>query len=144
MDWANVTVDTRTKTVTVPKVVIVQEEEHVEVPYVDISMPDKETVERTIMVEAQVANMMHNLNIMSVYAKDDELIVIANLESTDQNLEDRVVRVSDQLILNVPDDLDIEKYIVGERPTGEYNDQYEYIQSIDELDLNEAQQIYSS
>jgi hypothetical protein len=144
VDWANVTVDTRTKTVTVPKVVIVQEEEHVEVPYVDISMPDKETVERTIMVEAQVANMMHNLNIMSVYAKDDELIVIANLESTDQNLEDRVVRVSDQLILNVPDDLDIEKYIVGERPTGEYNDQYEYIQSIDELDLNEAQQIYSS
>jgi len=144
VDWANVTVDTRTKTVTVPKVVIVQEEEQVEVPYVDISMPDKETVERTIMVEAQVANMMHNLNIMSVYAKDDELIVIANLESTDQNLEDRVVRVSDQLILNVPDDLDIEKYIVGERPTGEYNDQYEYVQSIEELDLDEAQQIYSS
>lgn len=144
VDWANVTVDTRTKTVTVPKVVIVQEEEQVEVPYVDISMPDKETVERTIMVEAQVASVMHNLNIMSVYAKDDELIVIANLQATDQSLEDRVVRVSDQLILNVPDDLDIEKYIIGERPTGEYNDQYEYIQSIDELDLDEAQQIYSS
>lgn len=143
VDWANVTVDTRTKTVTVPKLVVVQEEEQVEVPYVDVSMPDKEMVERTIMMEAQVANVMHDLNIMSVYAKDDELVVIANLQSTNQNLDNQVVRVSDQLVLNVPNDLDIEKYIIGERPTGEYNNQYEYIQSIDELDLDDAQQIYS-
>jgi len=145
VDWANVDVKTRTKTVTVPKVVIVEEEQQVEVPYVDISMPDKETVERTIVVEAQVANEMHDLSITEVYAKDDELIVLATLTSTGESLEDRTVRVSDQLILNVPEDLDIEKYIMGSRPTGEFNNQYTYIGSKSDLeeDLKESQQIYS-
>jgi len=145
VDWANVDVKTRTKTVTVPKVVIVEEEQQVEVPYVDISMPDKETVERTIVVEAQVANEMHDLSITEVYAKDDELIVLATLTSTGESLEDRTVRVSDQLILNVPEDLDIEKYIMGSQPTGEFNNQYTYIGSKSDLeeDLKESQQIYS-
>lgn len=146
VDWANVTVDTRTKTVTVPKVVIVEEQEQVEVPYVDISMPEGESVERTIMVEAQVADEMHQLDISEVYAREDDLIVIANLQSTGQQLDNQTVRVSDQIIINVPEDLDIEKYIIGEKPTGEYNNQNSFIGNKDELsdELNEAQQIYSS
>jgi len=146
VDWANVTVDTRTKTVTVPKVVIVEEEEQVEVPYVDISMPDGETVERTIMVEAQVSNEMHQLNISEIYAKEDKLIVIATLQSTGENIEGQTVRVSDQIIIKVPEDLNIDKYIIGERPTGEYNNQNSYLNNRDELsdELENAQQIYSS
>jgi hypothetical protein len=148
VDWANVTVDTRTKTVTVPKLVVVQEEEEVEVPYVDVSMPDDpeygERVERTIMVEAEVSDMMHTLDISKIYASEDNLIVVAELIQGDQALQDQTVRVSDQIVMNVPEDLDIKRFIVGARPTGEFNNQYEYITNEDQLmqKYTDAQVIY--
>ncbi|MGK7389132.1 MAG: hypothetical protein ACNS60_02235 [Candidatus Cyclobacteriaceae bacterium M2_1C_046] len=128
VNWADVTVDTRTKTVTVPEVVIVQKEKQVEVPYVDVSMPDSEgeVEERTVMVEAEVKNQMHTLDIQKVYASQKNLYVVAHLKPTDQKLEQETVRVSDQLVLNAPDDLNVKRYIIGDKPSGEYNNQYTY------------------
>ncbi len=39
VDWADVDVGTTTRTVKVPKVVVVMEEEEVNVPYIDVKMP---------------------------------------------------------------------------------------------------------
>lgn len=147
VDWANVNVDTRTKTVTVPKLVIVQEEEEVEVPYVNVNIPDSEEdmVERTIMVEAEIAGEMHKLSITNIYATENKLIVVASLESTGENLEGQRVRVSDQVVLNAPENLEVERYIIGAQPTGEFNSQYTYYETADQLQgkLNNAQSLYS-
>lgn len=147
VNWADVNVDTRTKTVTVPKLIVVQEEEEVEVPYLEVNMPDNQQnmTERTIMVEAEIRGEMSDLSIEGVYAMEDDLIVIASLQSTGENLNGQTVRVSDQLVLNVPEDLDIEKFIIGGRPTGEFNNQYKYYETMDQLqpELAQAQQIYS-
>lgn len=151
VNWADVNVDTRTKTVTVPKLVVVQEEEEVEVPYVDVSMPEgqngetAEKTERTIVVEAEIKEEMHEMSINKVYATDDNLIVLAELNSTGEQLQDQTVRVSDQLIISTSEDLDVEKYIVGSRPEGDYNMQYEFINSENEMSdrLSDAKLIYS-
>ncbi|UII25649.1 hypothetical protein LVD15_20425 [Fulvivirga maritima] len=146
VDWADVNVDTRTKTITVPKVVIAQEEKEVEVPYVDVTMPDSdsEVEERNLMVEAEVHDTMHKLEIEKVYASQKNLYVVARLSSTDQNIEDETVRVSDQLVLNAPDDLNVIKYIIGDKPSGEYNNQYTYLADDDVLNnkIGDAQVIY--
>ena len=138
VDWADVNVGTRTKMVKVPKVIVTMEETEVEVPYLDIDMPnqgeDKE--ERTLMVEAEVSQKMQELNIQEVYAGGNRLYVIARLKATDQELKDEKVRVSDQLVLNAPEDLDVKYYIIGERPAGQFNSKYTYIQSISDIQKN--------
>ncbi|MBR9847188.1 MAG: hypothetical protein GYB35_14305, partial [Algicola sp.] len=67
VNWADVDVGTTTKTVEIPKVVIVMEEEEVEVPYIDVNMPDdkdnQEKVERNIVIEAEVTDKEHELEI---------------------------------------------------------------------------------
>lgn len=151
VNWADVDVKTRTKTVTVPKVVVVQEEKEVEVPVLDVDAPgenvkDNAKKERSISVEAEVTGKMHELRIQKVYADDDDLYVIAYLKQTDKDLKDQRVRVSDQIVLNVQEGVDIDRYIIGDRPSGAFNDQYEYFSSeqelMDELD-DDAKEIYS-
>lgn len=146
VDWANVDVATRTKTVTVPKVVIVQEEEQVEVPYIDVTMPDnmEGKTERTIMVEAEVSGEMHEMDIEKVYATQNKLIVISSLETTDEQLEQQTVRVSDQIMINAPEGLVIDKYIIGQKPTGEFNNQYSYVGNENDISnmIADAQLIY--
>lgn len=150
VNWADVDVTTRTKTVTVPKLVVVQEEKEVEVPVLDVDAPgenvkDNPKRERSIGVEAEVADMMHELRIRKVYADDDDLYVVAYLEQMDQPLQQQRVRVSDQIMLNVQEGVDIDRYIIGDRPSGAFNDQYEYFASEEELmdELDDAQEIYS-
>lgn len=148
VDWANVEVDTRTKTVTVPKLVIVQEEEEVEVPYVDVSMPDGdngEMEERTVMVEAEVDGEMQDLVIKSIYASENKMMVVAMLEPTGEDLQGQKVRVSDQMVINVPSDLEVVRYIIGTRPTGEFNNQYTYFDSESAMQqkIGQADKIYS-
>lgn len=146
VDWANVNVDTRTKTVTVPKLVVVQEEEEVEVPYIDVDMPDQNDskTERSIMVEAEIRNEMQNIDINKVYASENNLIVVAELTPTGEDLQDKAVRVSDQLVMNVPEDLNFQRYIIGTKPTGEYNNQHTYIGNESELSdqVSDARLIY--
>lgn len=144
VDWANVNVATRTKTIEVPKVVVVTEKKQVEVPYIDVNTPDnEEREERTIRVEAEVSSESHEMKIKEIYAADDDLHVIAELTSTGIDLQGQTVRVSDQVVINAPDS-DIEYYIVGNRPEGEFNTQYEFVSSREELndELDGAHKIF--
>ncbi|MDQ3549026.1 MAG: hypothetical protein M3439_09420 [Chloroflexota bacterium] len=42
--------------------------------------------------------------------------------------------MSDQVIVNVPEDVDVRKVIVGERPSGVFNQQYRFVDSMASLD----------
>lgn len=147
VDWVNVDVNTRNKTVTVPKVMVVTKEKEVEVPVVDVKMPDDslENVERTIKVEAEVTDEMHELEIKELYATENYLYVISNLEPTGEPLEDNVVRVSDQVVLNAPEDLIVRHYIIGEQPNRQFNEDYMYIATRDDISnrLQNGRTLYS-
>ena len=136
VDWATVDVSTRTKTVQVPKVVVVMEEEEIEVPVVDFDMPDDDGVkgEVNLTVDAEVEGEAADLDIVEVYATGKRLYVIAELENNGTDLGDQKMRVSDQIILNASDDLDVKYYIVGDRPARAYNARYTYVKN--RADLN--------
>lgn len=135
VNWADVQVNTKTKTVKVPKVIVTMEEEEVEVPSIDVSMPngDSEKELRTIRVEAEVSETMHELEIKKVYAVNNKLIIISELEKESQSLGEERVRVSDQIEINAPADLAVRHYIIGERPAGVFNENYNYITSETEV-----------
>ncbi len=147
MEWADVDLTTKTKTVTVPKVVVVMEEEEVEVPVLDVDMPDEsdfgEKSERTLLVETEVSDKEHKLQIQQIRATGKKLFVIATLEAMDQDLDGKTVRVQDQVDINAPD-LDVEYIIVGERPDRIYNKNNRYVTSMGDVDnmLGDAQVIY--
>ncbi|MBS9464301.1 hypothetical protein KIM67_17895 [Flagellimonas sp. 389] len=133
--WADVNIGTTTKTVEIPKVVIVMEEEEVEVPYIDIDMPDDKygnAEEQTIVVEAEVSDFEHEIDIEEIWAKENNLYVISKLEKTETAISDKKMRISDQVTLNAPD-LNVKYYIVGERPDRVFNMRYKYVKSMEEL-----------
>lgn len=138
VEWADVNVGTTTKMVEVPKVIIVMEEEEIEVPFIDVDMPDDadydygEKEERTLMVEAEVSGMEHDIDIKEIWAKGNNLYVISELQATDQSIEDKKMRVSDQITLNAPD-LNVKHYIIGERPDRVFNTQHRYFKSMSDL-----------
>ncbi|QHI36876.1 hypothetical protein IMCC3317_22460 [Kordia antarctica] len=134
VEWADIDVGMKTTTVTVPKVVVVMEEVEVEVPYIDVDMPDEfgEKEERTILVEAEVDGVEHNIKIKKIYASKNNLIVVSELVKGSTTLGDKKLRVSDQITLNAPD-LNVKHYIVGERPNRLYNGAYKYYSSMSAL-----------
>lgn len=135
VDWADVDVTTTTKTVEMPSVRVVMVEEEVEVPVLDVDWPEDygDAEERTLVVEADV-DQDAELDIEEVYAVNNRMIVIAELEKEGEMLEDgEMMRVSDQVIVNAPDDLDVRYYIIGDRPTGMTNTRYKYITSKNDL-----------
>jgi hypothetical protein len=145
VDWAEVNVGTTTKMVEIPKVVIVMEEEEVEVPYLDVDMPNgNEKSERTIMVEAEVTDMEHDLEIKEIWAASNSIYVIAQLEATENSIGDKKMRVSDQVTLNAPD-LNVKYYIIGARPDRVFNTRYTYLDNTDDLksSLKNPKKIYS-
>ncbi|TVZ53071.1 hypothetical protein [Dokdonia sp. Hel_I_53] len=148
VDWADVNVGTRTKMVEVPKVVVVMEEEEIEVPYVDVDMPedyeDKEKMERTLRVEAEVDDVEHNLDIKEIRAYNNKLYVIAELEKMTQSIAGKTMRVQDQIELNAPN-MNVEYIIVGEKPNRLFNNQYRYLSSMNDLDdeIANAKVIYN-
>lgn len=135
-NWADVDVGTREHTVTVPVVRVEQETRQVSVPYIDINPPGSgNREERTITMEVDVPNAGYQLQITEVRAASDNLWVIANLtRAADQASAQVMTRVSDQVIVNAPEDLDVRKVIVGERPDGVYNQQYRFVDSRAALD----------
>jgi hypothetical protein len=60
-------------------------------------------------------------------------------------LDDKRVRVSDQIVLNAPENLTVRHYIIGEKPEGDFNNNYRFIGSRDEIatDLQGGRSIYS-
>ena len=144
VNWADVNIGTTTKTVEIPKVIVVMEEEEVEVPVIDVDMPGEDKMERTIVVEAEVTGNEHNLEIQEVRASDRRLYVISELDKLETNLGDKKMRVQDQLEINAPD-LDVVHIIVGEHADNVLNNQYRYVNSMNDLDtkVRDAQVIYS-
>lgn len=133
--WADINIGTTTKTVEIPKLVIVMEEEEVEVPYIDVDMPDDtwgDSEEQTIMVEAEVSDFEHDIEIEEIWAKENNLYVIASLEKLETSIEDKKMRISDQVTLNAPE-LNVKYYIVGERPERVFNTKYKYMSSLEDL-----------
>lgn len=145
IDGPDVTVGTTTKTVTVPKLVVVTEEEQVEVPYIDVDVPGEDKHEQTVTVEVEVPNDGYDLRITDVYMFSDRLVVLSQLEDTGNATGQQRVRVSDRVTIASPD-LDVRHYVVGDRPAGVSNEQYRFVSSRDEipLDLNRGRSIYST
>lgn len=138
--WADVNVGTTTKKVNVPKVRVIMEEEEVAVPFIDVDMPQEygEKEELILISEAEVTGESHNLEIIEVIATGKRLNVISELKSTGQDLGDERMRVSDRIVLKAPD-LDVKHYIIGERPVGDFNNQYTYLKSkVDVMDRIEG------
>ncbi len=127
--------------VEVPKVVVVMEEEEIEVPYLDVDMPDdyedKVKMERTLRVEAEVDDVEHSLDIKEIRAYNNTLYVIAQLEKMTQSIEGKTIRVQDQIELNAPN-MNVEYVIVGEKPNRLFNNQYRYLASMNDLNDNIA------
>ncbi len=146
VNWADINVGTTTKTVSVPKVVVVMEEEEVEVPYIDVDMPEGDSTqvaERTIMVEAEVTDTEHNIDIRKIFASGNKLYVVSELTSTDTSIGDKTMRVSDQVVLKAPE-MDVKYLIVGERPDNMFNSKYEYVANMSEIDkdMKDSKVIY--
>ena len=123
--WADVDVGTTTKTVTVPKLEWKREQTEIQVPYIDINPGGGSREERTITVELEVPQSGYDIQIREVRAAGDQLWVISELKRT----TDRGTgygRVSDQVVVNAPDDLRVHRVVVGERPQGVYNQQYTF------------------
>ncbi len=130
VDWADVNVGTKTKKVMIPKVVVVMEEEEIEVPYIDVDMPNSgEKEELTLTVEAEVTGKEHSIDIKEIIAANDKLYVISRLKELDQDLGDKKLRVSDRVILYAPD-LNVKHIIIGEKPDRVFNDQFKYVKDI--------------
>lgn len=133
VDWADVNVGTTTKTVEIPKIVIVMEEEQVEVPFIDVDMPnDGEKEERTLMIEAEVTDKEHEINIKEIWANGNKLFVISELTKTQQTIGDKKMRISDQVTLNALD-LEVKHYIVGDKPNRVFNTQHTYVNDLETL-----------
>lgn len=144
VDWASVDVGTTTKMVEVPKVMIVMEEEEVEVPVIDVNAPGEDKTERTVVVEAEVSDVEHDLEIKEIRASKNRLYVISKLEKMEESLDGKTMRIQDQVELNAPD-LDVVHYIVGEKADNVLNNQYYYVDSMTALneDIQGAKVIYS-
>lgn len=144
VNWADIDVGTTTKTVKVPKPMIVMEEEEVEVPVIDFDMPGEDKEERTILVEAEVSDNEHDLNIQEIRASKNRLYVISRLEKLDTDLGDKKMRIQDQIEINAPD-LDVKHIILGEKTDNFLNNQYKYVNSMNELDedIKNAKVIYT-
>ena len=145
VDWADVNVGMKTAKVMIPKVVIVMEEEEVEVPYIDVDMPNSgEKEELTLMVQAEVTDKEHTIDIKEIIATENNLYVISRLKELSTSLGDKKLRVSDQVILNAPD-LNVKHIIIGEKPNRVFNDQHKYVKNLAEFKkgLKNPRVIYS-
>ncbi len=139
----DVNVGVTEKTVTVPKVIVVQEEETVKVPYIDVDVPDADREERTITAEVEVPSSGYDLSVQSVYVVDNQLWVVSQLEETDSNAPQATVRVSDRLVINAPD-MPVRHYVIGKRPSGNFNEQYTFIDDRQQIasQLESGRQLY--
>ena len=132
--WADVDVGTTTKTVTVPKLEWKREQAEISVPYIDIKSPGaSEREERTIAVELEVPSSGYDLQIREIRAAGDQLWVISELKQTEGKARAGHGRVSDQVVVNAPEDLRVHRVIVGQRPEGVYNQQYSFYPDMSSL-----------
>ncbi|WP_178987962.1 hypothetical protein [Winogradskyella schleiferi] len=133
VEWADIDVGTKTKMVEIPKVVVVMEEEEVEVPYLDFDMPGEEKMESSITVEAEISGNEHDIEIQEIRASQNRLYVISTLEELDTDLDGKTMRIQDQVEINAPD-LDVKHIIVGKKVDRAFNNNYTYVDTMNDLD----------
>ena len=134
VNWADVDVGTRERTVTVPVVQVTQETRQVQVPYIDINPPGaRDREERTIQLEVDAPHAGYQLQIAEVRAAGDDLWVVGRLTEANTSGAKAVTRISDQVVVNAPANLDVRKVIVGTRPPGGHNEQHRFVDSLDAL-----------
>ncbi len=140
----DVNVGVTERTVTVPKLIVIQEEETVQVPYIDVDVPGAERQERTITAEVEVPSNGYDLNIQEIYSVDGELWVISRLVEENPNAPETSMRVSDRIVFNAPD-MPVRHYVIGDRPAGTYNEQYTFIDNLEEINsqLAAGRQLYT-
>ncbi|MBD2259563.1 hypothetical protein [Pseudanabaena sp. FACHB-2040] len=139
----DVNVGVTERTITVPKVIVVQEEETVEVPYIDVNVPGAERQERTITVEVEAPSSGYNVEIQDVYSVNNELWVVSQLAEVNPNAPQATARVADRIVVNAPD-IPVRHYIVGERPLGSFNEQYTFVGTREQINsqLEAGRQLY--
>jgi|GEM_PF-262813 len=144
VEGPDVNVGVTERTVTVPRVVVLQEEETVEVPYLDINVPGADRQERTLTVEVEVPSGGYDLAIQSVYAVNNELWVVSRLEEFDPAAPETTVRAADRIVINAPD-IPVRHFVIGDRPAGSFNEQYTFIDDREQIaaQLEEGRQLYS-
>ena len=134
VNWADVDVGSRERTITVPVVQVTQETRQVQVPYIDINPPGaRDREERTIHVEVDAPHAGYRLQITQVRASGGNLWVVAQLTEGNATAGQGVTRLSDQVVVNAPANLDVRKVIVGARPPGGHNEQHRFVDSMDAL-----------
>ncbi|WP_199337039.1 hypothetical protein [Oscillatoria sp. FACHB-1407] len=123
--------------------VVIQEEQTVEVPYIDVNVPNAERQERIITTEVEVPSDGYALNIQGVYVVDNQLWVVSRLEETDPNAPGATVRASDRIVIHAPD-IPVRQFIIGERPPGSFNEQYTFISDRQQIasELQSGRQLY--
>jgi hypothetical protein len=143
IEGPDVNVGVTEQTVTVPKLIVVQEEETVQVPYIDVDVPGAQQQERTITTEIEVPSSGYNVEITGIYAVNNQLWVVSRLTETDPNAPQATMRISDRVVLNAPD-MPIRQYVIGERPQGSFNQQYTFIDDPQAItsQLESGRQIY--
>ncbi len=143
IEGPDVNVGVAKRTVTVPKVIVIQEQETVEVPYIDIDVPGADRQERTITTEVEVPSNGYNLEIQGIYALNNELWVVSRLAEENPNAPKATVRVSDRVVVNAPE-VPVRHYIIGKRPQGSFNQQYTFIDSRQQIasQLESGQLVY--
>ena len=135
VNWADVDVGTAERTIEVPVVRVVEETRQVSVPYIDINPPGgRDREERTIALTVDVPHGGYTLQIAEMRVAGDDLWVIGQLnEEGGAPATQAITRVSDHAVVNVPEDLDIRKVIIGARPPGVSNQEYRFVDSMSQL-----------
>ena len=107
-------------------------------------MPGEDNMERSIVVQAEVSDKEHSLDIEEIRASQRKLFVISKLEELDTDLAGQKMRIQDQVELNAPD-LEVVHIISGKKADNVLNNQYRYIDSMNDLDdtVKNAKVIYS-
>ena len=125
---------TTTKTVDVPKVRVVVEEEEVEVPYIDVDFPGEESTEerkrQTVTVRLDVPAQSYDVAIEEVYLVDEEIWVLSALERSGTAGVASEKRASDTVVINAPE-VEVKHYIIGQEVDADEG--YNFIDSKNEI-----------
>ena len=135
VNWADIDVGTSERTITVPVLRVEKKTRQVTVPFIDINPPGaRGRAERVISIDVTVPHAGYELQITEIRASGDDLWVIGRLREIGPPAAHVVTRLSDQAAVNAPDDLDIRRVVIGERPDGIDNQQLRFVESMERLE----------
>ena len=132
--WADIDVGTTERSIGVPVVRVGRETRTITVPYIDINPPGaRNRHERLVSLDVLVPHAGYEVQIKEIRASSDDLWVIGQLRETKPSRAKLPNRISDQVLIHAPEDLDIRTIIVGEKPDGAAHE-HRFVRSMSELD----------